>query len=96
MGSGWLVLSLYLCSSMDMAWWITLVFIFFNVSLILDIGILNVLWSVLMEGLWVEALAPTVISINGLTVHPHAWMFFINGWYLAILEATFLGENLAL
>jgi hypothetical protein len=73
-----------------------LIFILERVCLIRGRGIPNVLWSILMEEVWVEACVPAVITISGTTVHPLAWILFRNGWYLAVLDIILSSENLSL
>jgi hypothetical protein len=73
-----------------------IIYIFLRVCLMVETGILKVLWSEFMEGMWVVALAPAVMIIIGTTFQPLARILLRSESYLACLEATLSGENLSL
>lgn len=85
-----------LCSIMDMAWCIAILFISLKVFLMGFIGILTLVSRIFIEGMYVDALAPAVITISGSTIHPLFLMSLMRGWYFSIFLAVVSGENLSL
>jgi hypothetical protein len=95
-GSGWWFSILRLYKRIDIAWWMAIMFMFLRVCLMVGMGSLKVAWSEFMEGMWVVARAPVVMTIIGATVQPRARILFRNESYLVVLEETLSGENLSL
>ena len=71
--------SLFLCRIIDKACCIAIVLISVKVCLIVFSGILNFSSKIFIEGMWVVALAPVVMTISGSTFHPLLVMLFISG-----------------
>ena len=69
-GSGSLLSSFLLCRIIDIACCITMVLISLKVCLMVFSGILNFSSKIFIEGMYVVALAPAVMTINGSTFHP--------------------------
>jgi hypothetical protein len=61
-----------------------------------DVDILVDMHTILMEGICMEPLALTLIITVGAIVHHYAWMLFMMGGYLFVLEAIFSSENISL
>jgi hypothetical protein len=59
-------------------------------------GILKVSWREFIEGVWIVALAPTVIIIIDATFHPLVRILWRSESNLACLEANLSRENLSL
>ena len=69
-GSGSLFSSLLLCRIIDIPYCIAMVLISLKVCLIDFSGILKFSSKIFIEGMFVVALAPAVMTINGSTFHP--------------------------
>jgi hypothetical protein len=67
-----------------------------NEFLIIGRGIVKRWYRWWMEGGWVVALAPTVITNKGATVHPRDWMELMRGSYLRVLRAMESGKKRSL
>ena len=61
-----------------------------------DVDILVDMHTILMEGICMEPLALTLIIAVGAIVHHYAWMLFMMGGYLFVLEAIFSSKNIPL
>ena len=79
-----------------MAYCIAMVLIFLKVFLMVTMGILKLVSSAFIDGMWVVALAPTVMIISGSIFHPLEAMLAISGLYLLFLASIASGENLSL
>jgi hypothetical protein len=79
-----------------MAWCIAIVFISLNVFFISFFGILSLVFRIFIEGMYVDALAPAVITISGSTIHPLLMISLMRGWYFSIFLSIVSGENLSL
>ena len=79
-----------------MAYCVAIVLIFLKVFLMVDMGILNISSSDLIDGMCEVALAPAVIIIRGSSFHPLAAIHSINGLYLLFFASSVFGENLSL
>jgi len=91
-GSGWWFSILLLWRRIDMACCIAMVLIFLMVAM----GILKLVSSAFIDGMWVVALAPTVMIISGSIFHPLEAMLAISGLYLLFFASIAYGENLSL
>ena len=69
-GSGSPLSIFLLCNIIDMAWCIAIVFISLNVFFISFFGILSLVFRIFIEGMYVDVLAPAVITISGSTIQP--------------------------
>ena len=69
-GSGSLFSSLLLCRIIDIAYCIAMVLISLKVCLMVFSGILNFSSKIFIEGMYVVALAPAMMTINVFTFHP--------------------------
>ena len=56
-----------------------IIFKFYKIFFIVDIGICKVLWNILIKELFVEALAPTILMTMNVIFNPLACMLFNNG-----------------
>ena len=79
-----------------MAYCIAMVLIFLNVFLMVSIGILKLVSSDFIDGMWAVALAPAVMTISGSIFHPLEAMLAISGMYLLFFASIVYGENLSL
>jgi hypothetical protein len=73
-----------------------MVLIFRKVFLMVAIGILRVSSSIFIDGMWVVALAPAVMTISGATFHPVEAILSISGLYLWFFASIASRENLSL
>ena len=78
-GKGWWFSSFRLCSKMDPAWCMAIVFISLNVCLRAASKILNFSLRMSMEGACVVPPARVVMTIRGSTFHPYAVMSLSRG-----------------
>ena len=76
---GSLVSDLFLCRIIDIACCIAMVFISLKVCLIVFSGILNFSSRIFIEGMYIVALAPAKMTINGSTFQPLLVMLSISG-----------------
>src|SRR5665213_1143397 len=67
---------------MDMAYCIAMVLIFLKVFLMVAMGILSLCSRIFIDGMWVVARAPAVMTISGSIFHPLMAMLSISGLYL--------------
>jgi hypothetical protein len=95
MGRGWFFSRRRLCSSMDMAWWITMLLILIQVCLMEGLGSLSLSWKRVIVVTCVDARAPAVRTMRGATVQFRACNSSRSGWYLFILAVIVSGENLS-
>ena len=65
-----------------MAYCIAMVLIFLKVFLMVAIGILKLVSSAFIDGMWAVALAPVVMTMSGSIFHPLEAMLAISGLYL--------------
>ena len=59
-------------------------------------GILKLVSSAFIDGMWAVALAPAVMTISGSIFHPLEAILSISGLYLLIFASIVSGENLSL
>jgi hypothetical protein len=95
-GSGWWFSILLLWRRIDIAYCIAMVLIFLKVFLMVAIGILKLVSSAFIDGMWAVALAPAVMTISGSIFHPLEAMLAISGLYLLFFASIASGENLSL
>src|SRR5665213_2102721 len=81
---------------MDMAYCIAMVLIFLKVFLMVAMGILSLCSRIFIDGMWVVARAPAVMTISGSIFHPLMAMLSISGLYLLFFASIVSGENLSL
>ena len=79
-----------------MAYCVAMVLMLLKVFLMISICILKLVSSNFIDGMCVVALAPTVITIRGLTFHPLAAILAISGLYLLVFASVASGKNLSL
>ena len=79
-----------------MAYCMAIVLIFLKVFRMDGIGSLNLSSSSFIEGMWVAALAPAVMTMSGSIFQPRAAMLSMSGLYLLVLASRVAGENLSL
>ena len=94
-GIVWLFSIFLLCSRIELAWCIAMVFISLNVCLIYVLGMLNLLTKCFIEGVCVVPLAPAVMTMSGSTFQPWLVMLLSSGWYFWILLFIASCENLS-
>ena len=68
-----------------MAYCIAMVLIFLKVFFMVTMGILKLVSSAFIDGMWVVALAPVVMTISGSIFHPLEAILAISGLYLLFL-----------
>ena len=73
-----------------------MVLIFLKVFLMVAIGILKLVSSAFIDGMWAVALTPSVMTISGSIFHPLEAMLAISGLYLLFFASIASGENLSL
>ena len=56
----------------------------------------SLVFRIFIEGMYVDALAPAVITISGSTIHPLLIISLMRGWYFCIFLSMVSGENLSL
>ena len=95
-GSVWLFSIRLLCSRIDPAYCMAMVFITLNVCFIDVSHMLNFVSSCFIEGACVVPLAPAVMTMSGSTFQPRSLMSSISGWYFRILLFMVSWENLSL
>jgi hypothetical protein len=78
-----------------MAYCIAMVLIFLKVFLIVVMGILKLASNIFIDGVWVVALAPAVMTISGVIFHPLE-AILISGLYLLVFASIVSRENLSL
>jgi hypothetical protein len=81
---------------MVMAYCIAIVLIFLKVFLMVTIGILRLFSSIFIDGMWVIARAPAVMTMSGSIFHPLEAILSISGLYLLFFASIVYGENLSL
>jgi len=79
-----------------MAYCIAMVLIFLKVFLMVAMGILSLCSRIFIDGMWVVARAPAVMTISGSIFHPLMAMLSISGLYLLFFASIVSGENLSL
>jgi hypothetical protein len=79
-----------------MAYCIAIVLIFLKVFLMVTIGILRLFSSIFIDGMWVIARAPAVMTMSGSIFHPLEAILSISGLYLLFFASIVYGENLSL
>ena len=79
-----------------MAYCIAMVLIFLKVFLMVTMGILKLVSSAFIDGMWAVALAPAVMTISGSIFHPLEAILAISGLYLLFFASIASGENLSL
>jgi len=79
-----------------MAYCIAMVLIFLKVFLMVAMGILSLCSRIFIDGMWVVARAPAVMTISGSIFHPLMAMLSISGLYLLFFASIVYGENLSL
>jgi hypothetical protein len=79
-----------------MAYCIAMVLMFLKVFLMVTMGILRLFFSIFIDGMWVVARAPAVMTISGSIFHPLKAILSISGLYLLIFASIVSGENLSL
>ncbi len=79
-----------------MAYCIAMVLIFLKVFLMEVMGILRLSSSFVIDGMWVVALAPAVMTIIGSIFHPLEAILSISGLYLLFFASIASRENLSL
>ena len=94
-GIVWLFSIRLLCSRMDPACCMAMVFIALNVCFIEDSRSLNFVSSCFIEGMCVVPLAPAVMTMRGSTFHPCCMMLLISGWYFRSFLSIVSGENMS-
>ena len=67
-----------MCKIMDMVWYVAMVFILLKVHVLLCLEILNFSLIVFIDGMYVVALAPPIITFSGSTFHSLLVIFFIS------------------
>jgi hypothetical protein len=79
-----------------MAYCIAILLIFLKVFLMVTIGILRLFSSIFIDGMWVIARAPAVMTMSGSIFHPLEAILSISGLYLLFFASIVYGENLSL
>jgi hypothetical protein len=64
--------------------------------LMVTIGILRLFSSIFIDGMWVIARAPAVMTMSGSIFHPLEAILSISGLYLLFFASIVYGENLSL
>jgi hypothetical protein len=91
-GSGWWFSIILLWRRIDMAFCIAMVLIFLKVFLMVTMGILKLVSSAFIDGMWAVAMATAVMTISGLIFHPLEAMLAISGLYCYFLLQLLLGR----
>ena len=79
-----------------MAYCIAILLIFLKVFLMVTIGILRLFSSIFIDGMWVIAQAPAVMTMSGSIFHPLEAILSISGLYLLFFASIVSGENMSL
>ena len=79
-----------------MACCIAMVFMSMTVSFVVLFGIFNCSSNILIEGLCVFAIAPTVMTSTGSTFHPLLLMLSRRSWDFLVSRVMAFHENLSL
>ena len=85
-GSSSLFSILLLYKIMDITCYMAMTLIASNIYLMLNLGILNVVSILSIEGMCVVALSPAVMSISGSTFQPLLTTLFISGLHFYSLQ----------
>ena len=79
-----------------MAYCMAILLMFFQIFLMVGIGILYMSSRTFIDLICVLALGLAVMTIRGSTFHPLATILSISGLYLLVLASSVSGENLSL
>ena len=94
--NGSLFYFIFMCTIIDMACCMAMVFSSLKVCLMVVFGILNFSSKIFIEGMCVVAGAPTIMTISEFTFHPLFMTELVSNWYFSKKLSIILGKNLSL